>query len=60
MVKCIAAGNLALSTAIYFYGYNYTKVANMAELLNLPILSESSFHSLQKEYTLHMFYNSRQ
>ena len=51
-VKCITAGDLAQSAAILFYGRSYTKVANIAELVHLPILtcSESSFHRLQKEY----------
>ena len=50
MVKGIASGNLALSAAILFCGLTYTKVANMAMLLNMPIFSESTFHRLQKEY----------
>eukprot|EP00731_Ephydatia_muelleri_P024187 Em0016g458a len=50
MVKGIASGNLALSAAILFCGLTYTKVANRAMLLNMPIFSESTFHRLQKEY----------
>ena len=53
MVKGIASGNLALSAAILFCGLTYTKVANMAMLLNMPIFSESTFHRLQKDCCAH-------
>ena len=46
----MGAGNLLLSTAILFCGLTFTRVANMAQLLNLAIFSESYFYRLQKEY----------
>lgn len=50
MVKGMAAGKLAISAAILFCGLTYTRIAHMANVLNMPFLSESTFHRLQKEY----------
>ena len=50
LVKDMGAGNLLLSAAILFCGLTFTRVANMAQLLNLAIFSESYFYRLQKEY----------
>ena len=50
LVKDVGAGNLLLSAAILFCGLTFTRVANMAQLLNLAIFSESYFYRLQKEY----------
>ena len=43
-------GCLALSAAILFCGLTYTRVAHMANLLNMPILSDRSFYRFQKEF----------
>ena len=50
LVKDMGAGNLLLSAAILFCGLTFTRVADMAQLLNLAIFSESYFYRLQKEY----------
>ena len=40
MVRSMEAGNLLLSTAILLCGLNFTVIANLADLLNLVMLSE--------------------
>ena len=50
LVKDMGAGNLLLSAVILFSGLTFTRVTNMAQLLNLAIFSESYFYRLQKEY----------
>ena len=50
LLNSMAVGNLLISAAILFCSLTYTRVANMANVLHMPILSERSFHRLQKEY----------
>ena len=44
MVKGMAAGNLLLSAAILLCGLTFTGIANLADLLNLAMLSERRFY----------------
>ena len=48
LLNSMAVGNLLISTAILFCGLTYTRVANMANVLHMPILSERSSHRLQR------------
>ena len=50
MVRGMAAGNLLLSAAILLCGLTFTGIANLADLLNLAMLSERRFYDLQREY----------
>ena len=50
MIKGIAAGNLLLSAAILLCGLTFTGIANLADVLNLVMLSERRFYDLQKDY----------
>ena len=50
MVRGMAAGNLLLSAAILLCGLTFTSIANLADVLNLAMFSESYFYRLQKEY----------
>ena len=50
MLKNMGAGNLLVPAAILFSGLTFTGFANMAEILNLPLISESYFYKIQKEY----------
>ena len=49
MIKGIAAGNLLLSAAILLCGLTFTGIANLADVLNLMMLSERRFYDLQKD-----------
>ena len=49
MVRGITAGNLLLSTAIVLRGLTFTGIANLADLLNLAMLSERRFYDLQRD-----------
>ena len=49
-VRNMAAGNLLLPAAILFSGLTYTSFANMAGILNVPMISESYFYRIQKSY----------
>ena len=49
-VRNMAAGNLLLPAAILFSGLTYTSFANMAGILNMPMMSESHFYKIQKSY----------
>ena len=40
MVRGMATGNLLLSAAILLCGLTFTGIANLADLLNLAMLSE--------------------
>ena len=50
MVRGMAAGNLLLSAAILLCGLTFTGITNLANLLNLVMLSKRRFYDLQKEY----------
>ena len=50
MVRGMAAGNLLLSAAILLCGLTFTGIANLADFLNLAMLSERRFYDLQTEY----------
>ena len=50
MVRGTAADNLLLSAAILLCGLAFTGIANLADLLNLAMLSERRFYGLQREY----------
>ena len=50
MVRGMAAGNLLLSAAILLCGLTFTGIANLADLLNLAMLSERRFYDLQRDY----------
>ena len=49
-VRGMAAGNLLVSAATLFCGLTYTRMANMAKVLNVPFLCERYFYRLQNEY----------
>ena len=46
----MGAGNLLVPAAILFSGSTFTGFSSMAEILNLPMVSESYFYKIQKEY----------
>ncbi len=46
----MAAGNLLLSAATLFSGSTYERVREMAEVMKLPIMSQSQFYSIQRKY----------
>ena len=46
----MAAGNLLLTCATVLTGRTYCDLSEMAEVLEMPILSESHFYHLQSEY----------
>ena len=46
----MSAGNLLLSAAILFSGLTYTKFAHLCEILNLAIMKERTFHTVQSNY----------
>ena len=50
MVRGMAAGNLLLSAAILLCGLTFTGIANLADLLNLAMLSQRQFYDLQRNY----------
>ena len=50
LVRDMGAGNLMVTTAILFCGLTFTGISNLAKLLNLAMLSETSFYRLKKEY----------
>ena len=50
MLERMAAGNLLLSSSILLSGSTYTRVASLADILNLKFLSENTFYTIQKKY----------
>ena len=50
MVKGMAAGNLLLFAAILLLGFSFISTANLADLLNLAMLSERWFYDLHGDY----------
>ena len=46
----ISAGNLLLSAAILISGLTYTKFAHLCEILNIEIMKERTFHTVQSNY----------
>ena len=60
-MRNMAAGNLLLPAAILFSGLTYTSFANMAGILNVPMMSESYFYKIQKSYLnpVLIYYNNR-
>lgn len=46
----MGAGNLLLSAAILFSGSTYTRFQDIGSLLNMPILGETQYYSIQKKY----------
>ena len=62
-VRNMAAGNLLVPAAILFSGLTFTAFASMARTLNLPMIAESYFYKIQKEYlypVVHSTYISQQ
>ena len=52
MLEGMAAGNLLLSSSILLSGSTFTKVASLADILNLKIFSEKTFYNIQNKYLL--------
>ena len=51
LLRGMAAGNsLLLSAAILFSGSTFTKFAHLADILNLSILAQCTFHDMQSKY----------
>ena len=50
MLEGMAAGNLLLSPSIFLSGSTYTKVASLADILNLKFFSEKTFYNIQDRY----------
>ena len=50
IIRNSGAGNLIVPAAILFSGLTFTSFTSMAEILNLPMISESYFYRIQKEY----------
>ena len=50
MIKGMAAGNLLLSSSILLSGATYTKIASIAEILQLCFFSEKTFYNIQDMY----------
>lgn len=50
LLSKMGAGNLLLSAAVLFSGNTYTRLYDIADHLNMPILSESRFYALQQKY----------
>ena len=50
MLEGMAAGNLLLSSSILLSGSTYTKVASLADILNLKFFSEKTFYNIQDRY----------
>ena len=48
----MTAGNLLLSSSILLSGSTFTKVASLADILNLKIFSEKTFYNIQNKYLL--------
>ena len=46
----MAAGNLLLSAAVLFSGNTYTRLHDIADHLNMPIVGETQFYNIQKQY----------
>jgi len=46
----MAAGNLLLSAAVLFSGNTYTRLHDIADHLNMPIVGETQFCNIQKQY----------
>ncbi|RMX47325.1 hypothetical protein pdam_00021015, partial [Pocillopora damicornis] len=54
MLEGMAAGNLLLSSSILLSGSTFTKVASLADILNLKIFGENTFYNIQNKYLLLM------
>ena len=52
MLEGMAAGNLLLSSSILLSGSTFTKVASLADILNLKIFKEKTFYNIQHKYLL--------
>ncbi|CAH3158083.1 unnamed protein product [Pocillopora meandrina] len=52
MLEGMAAGNLLLSSSILLSGSTFTKVASLADILNLKIFREKTFFNIQNKYLL--------
>ena len=50
LLNRMPAGNLLLSAAILFSGSTYSKFAHLAHILNLSIMVERTYHSIQAKY----------
>ena len=50
MLERMAAGNLLLSSSILLTGSTYTRVALLANILNLKFFSENTFYTIQNKY----------
>ena len=50
MLEGMAAGNLLLSSSILVSGSTFTKVASLADNLNLKFFCEKTFYNVQHKY----------
>lgn len=50
LLNGMAAGNLLLSAAILFSGCTYRKISHLASIINLQVMAERTFHSIQRKY----------
>ena len=50
MLKGMPAGNLLMASSILLSGATYTKIASLAEILNLNFFSEKTFYNIQDTY----------
>jgi len=46
----MGAGNLLLSAAVLFSGNTYTRLHDIADHLNMPIVGETQFYNIQRRY----------
>jgi len=49
-LKKMGARNLLLSAAVLFSGNTYTRLHDIADHLNMPIVGETQFYNIQKQY----------
>ena len=52
MLEGMEAGNLLPSSSILLSGSTFTKVASLADILNLKIFSEKTFYNIQNKYLI--------
>jgi len=46
----MGAGNLLLAAAVQFSGNTYTRLHDIADHVNMPIMSDTQFYNIQKHY----------
>ena len=50
LLNAMPAGNLLVSAAILFSGNTYTNINSFSNFCGLPIISETKFYDIQKQY----------